>query len=149
MSRHPALSSCPCLLIKFNQVPVSLGTLMVTSLQGWMPGPSPKRRRWSRGFAVAPGTHPVLTCVFAPTSWVHLCQECRPPPSPVTVEILPALSRLNSDANLCPPKPCEPSHPHPHSDVCPLLPLVPYLFPSGDKFCLLCDLSWHVACHSC
>lgn len=79
-------------------------------------------------------------------------RNATPRPSPVTVEILPALSRLSSDANLCPPKPCEPSRPQPHGEICLsvlCIPLAPYLVSSGDKFCLLLALSWDVACLSC
>lgn len=38
-----------------------------------------------------------------------------PPPSPITFEILSALSRLSLDAILCPTKPHEPSHSYPHN----------------------------------
>lgn len=41
-------------------------------------------------------------------------------------------------------KACEPSYPHPYSEICLFLlciPLAPYLFFSGDKFCLVLAFS--------
>lgn len=146
--RHPALSLFPWPLIRMNQVPMSLGMLMVASLQGWTPGTSAKGKGLENVFARAPGDMPSAYLCLCPNS-LSLSLPGMPPPLPHSLlkSCLPCQGSL--DANLCPPKPSEPFHPHPHNEICPSLlciSLAPYLFPSGDKFCLVFALSWDLTC---
>ncbi|KAF6088349.1 hypothetical protein HJG60_008196 [Phyllostomus discolor] len=133
-------------------VPVSLGTLKMASLQSRTLGASAKGRGLENVSPEVLGTRPVLTCVFATGPWVPPCQECHPLPA-VAVEILSAFSRLSLGTNLCPTKPCEPSHPHPNNKNLSFLPLHSLsalsVFFSGHKFCVAFTLSWDRACFSC
>lgn len=104
-------------------------------------------------FPEAPGTHPVLNLCLCPRSLGCSTKNTTPQsPSPITVEILSAFSRLSSDAHLFHTKPPEPSHSCSHNEKLffpPLPSLSTLLFPSEDKFSLVLALSWDMGCLSC